>query len=684
MKTICILLRSTDQYCLKKIINKNRNNKNFIVIAPTLEGQLAALNLKVRFFSCEEIAWNLDILKINKISSKCAYDILINSNIKINSKNKYFNNNFCKRYPLLKMHYSLLLYSFIDVVNSWEYANGIINHFKPAKIIISTTNNPYDFYENRLAPITGRGSEHKAFKIAAKNRSIFVEEIPQKNNLYYKVILRFKNFYRFFREVCKFIYYSVFHYSLFIFYKLFFRRHRNKKKINKVIINCISPNDYYFDQIKNYLFLSGNNDYDIYLNFEDKNISFRDYLFFYKNGINIISGIYKLLLFIKISFFLKKKKINTVNITKDIYYKIISHLANSKLFIDKYGTYKEMAFLPLKKEILFGLRFTIKKLFINELIVKYFSPKIVISQFDLHALESANILPAINKKILSLGMCHGFGGVLDYIRYSYVSDFIAVTGSKVKNIISKIIKTSKNKIFLLPDLRIIKMFSSINDKNKNKISLGLDPNRPVCIICDQSGWLTSYQFRNSEIKNFNEIIKIKEKIRDLQIIVRVHHGINYSTIKKYLDRFKIKDIHFQVSSDLEFSELVKAADVVVAHFCSAIIESIASGVPVIYLNALSYVDKNVCGHDQIHIINSHKLLIKKIKYLIKKKYSQSHVRKKSRLFLKNYANIHYSHKNQNLHNIINKLLTLKNNRKKVKTYEFEKRIYKLANLDYQF
>jgi len=685
MKTICVLLRSADQYCLKKIISKNKNNKNFIVIAPTFEGQLAATNLKVKFFNCEEIAWNLNILKINRISTKYAYDILVNSKVKINSKNKYFNSVFLRKYPLLKMHYSLLLYSFMDVVNSREYANKIIDYFSPNKIIIATANNPYDFHENRIGILTNRRSDNLAIKLAAKNRNILIEEISQKIDLYYKIILRLKSQYRFLREVGKFIYYCIFHYVLFIFFKLFFKKKikKNNNNNNRIIFNCISPDDYYFNQIKTYLLELGNNQYDIYLNFEDKKISFKNYLFFYTNGINVISGIYKLFLSIKSNFFLKKNNINIKNITKESFYKIINYLANSKLFMDKYGSYKEMAFLPLKKEILLGLKFTIKKLLINEQIIRIFSPKIIISQFDLHALESANILPAINKKILTIGMCHGFGGILDYRRYSYVSDFIIATGPKVKNIISKIIGTPKKKILLLSDLRIRKMFFGINDKKRTRISLGLDPNRPVCIICDQSGWLTSYQFRNSEKKNFNEIIKIKEKIKDLQIIVRIHHGINYSTIKKYLERFKIKDIHFQVSSDLEFSEVVKAADVVVTHFSSAILESIASGVPVIYLTALSYSDKNIFGHDQIYVVKNHRFLIKKINYIIKKNLSHSQVRIKSHSFLRDFANISHLGKSQNLHNILNKIPIIKGNFKKVKTYEFEKRLYRLAHLDYK-
>jgi hypothetical protein len=59
-----------------------------------------------------------------------------------------------------------------------------------------------------------------------------------------------------------------------------------------------------------------------------------------------------------------------------------------------------------------------------------------------------------------------------------------------------------------------------------------------------SGWLSAYQYKNSELKNFNEIIKIKNEIKDIQIIFRVHHGIDYSTIKKYIESFKSKDIYF--------------------------------------------------------------------------------------------------------------------------------------------
>jgi hypothetical protein len=680
MITICVILRSEDRYWIKKALNKHNNNSKLMVVAPTLEGMLVAKNLGIKYFSCEEIAWRLNLKKIKKLSRKFAYDVLVNSKIKINSNSKLFNSFFLKKYPLLKMHYSLLSLSFTDAIVSWKYANEIIKYFKPNRIIIGSENNPYDFYENRIKTITNRGSEQLAFKIAAENKSIIIEEISQKINLYFKIKLRLKVFFARFIQLYNLLYYSVFHYFVFVVYRFFLKK---KKKIvnNKILFNCLSYNDYYFEQIKNDMLLLKNDGYGIYINFEDKRITLKNYLDLYNSDIIVISNFYKLLIDIKYSFFFKKLNIDIKKITQDIFLKINNYLIKNKLFKDEYGLYSDIVLRPIKKEILSGLKFTINKLLIFEKIVKNLTPKIVISQFDLHADETANIIPAIKNYIPTLGTSHGFGGKFDYIRYTHISDFVIAPGSEIKNIMHKTLKTPKEKIFLLRDERIEKMFFSIADKKIEKRSLGLDPTRPVCVICDMSGWLLSYQYKNSELKTFDEIIKIKEEIPNLQILFRVHHGIDYLIIRKYIESFKIKDIHFQVSSDPTFSKVVKAADVVVAHFCSSIVESIASGVPVIYLTALSYPDKMYYGYRHVSIAKDFYSLRKSIKLIINKKLSQNKVRSESSLFLKIFANLNKNFKNNNLSQILNIIIN-NNNYKIKKMLDFEKRIYTSAHSKY--
>lgn len=683
MKKICILLRNEDEYWSKEIIKKNKKNKNFIVVAPTFQGRLVAKNIGVRYFGGEKIAWKLNLLKIKNISRRKAYDVLVNSKININSHNKYFNSYFLKKYPLLKMHYSLLSLSFIDVISSWWYANEIIKYFNPQEIIIGTTNNSYDFFENRINPITNKGSEYLAFKIVAENKGILFKEINRKINLYFdQYILRLKYFYRFCREFNNFLYYSVFHYLLFFLFKLFLEKKKNKVSNNKILFNCISCNDYYFDQIKNDIFYLGNNGYKVYINFEDKRLSLRNYLYLYCNGVNVVSSLYKVILNIKYNFFLKKNNINIKKISKNIFYKINNYLNKSKLFADQYGSYNEIALPPIKKEILSGLKFTINKLFIAEQIIKNFSPKIIISQFDLHADESANCIPATKNNILTIGTMHGLCGELDFIRHTYTSDFLIATGVKSRDMVCKLLKVSKKKVVTLRDLRIKKMLYSSSDKKIEKMNLGLDPNRPVCVISDMSGWLASYQYKNSEFKNYNEIIKIKEEIPNLQIILRVHHGIDYSNIKKYIESFKIKDIYFQLSSDFVFSEVVKAADLVVSHFCSSILESIVSGVPVIYLTALSHVDKNFLGYNHVYVVKDFRLLRKNIEFIINKKLTQSKVRSDAKLFIKDFANLDHTLKNDSLFRVLNIIKKYKKKYKKNKILDFEKRIYTSAHSKY--
>jgi hypothetical protein len=120
----------------------------------------------------------------------------------------------------------------------------------------------------------------------------------------------------------------------------------------------------------------------------------------------------------------------------------------------------------------------------------------------------------------------------------------------------------------------------------------------------------------------------------------------------------------------------------VSHFCSSILESIVSGVPVIYLTALSHVDKNFLGYNHVYPVKDFRLLRKNIKFVINKKLTQSKVRSDAKLFIKDFANLDQTLKSDSLFSVLNIIKKYNKKNKKNKILDFEKRIYTSAHSKY--
>ena len=69
-KKLCIILNKKDLCWARKIINKNINNKDFIVIAPTFDGVVAIKNICSNYYNCQDLAWKINKLDLHQQANK--------------------------------------------------------------------------------------------------------------------------------------------------------------------------------------------------------------------------------------------------------------------------------------------------------------------------------------------------------------------------------------------------------------------------------------------------------------------------------------------------------------------------------------------------------------------------------------------------------------------------------------
>jgi predicted glycosyltransferase len=174
-----------------------------------------------------------------------------------------------------------------------------------------------------------------------------------------------------------------------------------------------------------------------------------------------------------------------------------------------------------------------------------------------------------------------------------------------------------------------------SDIRAAKSELGFNPDAPLCVFCSVSE-IGGFELIHSTFHVLERILELKRKKPDLQIVYRVHHGINYDILREYFQALNIPGLFFEESLQPPhplFLDLVKAADFVVAQAGSAISESLVTGVPVIYLCALSIVDPAYLDCEAILVADSFDKLDSSIQQLLDSPLSRQEVRRLAQPFL---------------------------------------------------
>lgn len=675
MNKLCIILDKNDIKWAKKVIQKNINKKNFIVLAPTFEGMVAIKEFYKDCIGCEDIASKINKFDLYEKANKLVailfglYEKKIYSHIPKES--------VLKKYPIFKMHYLNFVYFTFEILNSWTYASKILKKYNPSEIYIRIDNKIYTKEDKYLSYYSvENNSLSLCFEELSLLNRIRINKYNLNKNLFNNYFKKIKSF---IKILYFFIYKNFLNNSLYFFLNLINYLSNylvQEKKFNskKLLFNCESG--YYFKMIAKDILRLSKKKYFIYINFLNGSTGLKELLKINQYNVRFMYNLTPNYLF---TFFNPNKISKEDKILNKIFYIFYKQFKRNNYNFKKNFSFKKIFLRALKREISFFMPKTISLLSIYE--KKYSSLKLdlAFNHFDITHFEQALIFPLKKNNIITVSSSHGMS-TATFFKEAYSSDYFLTTCKFYKKLLQSVFNTRN--IFLFND----NFYSSfkyrfIKEKAKAKNFFSLHNKKPVIIFCDDSSFLLSGEHINSQFSNIQKIIVLKEKIPNLQLIFRYHAGIDITNIKKYIKSFGYNDVYVQQHPNPHFYEFVKTADLVIAHRSSVIFESLSCGVPVVYLTATSGVDPFLLGYKELKIINNFDLLYNYIDKFFKKKTLTKIIETKKSNFLKDF---HNRDKKKYLSKFIENLLNKENNLNNNNFLDWQKRINNTLNLKHDF
>lgn len=605
MKTICFINSKHDHVWITDYLHQNSGKEEIAIVATSFEGQITAQVLNIACKTYEDEALGISKDAIVTLSRRQAYYWHQLPELKTNSKLDAV--RMFKDYPLLTMHFLTFNQGFQVIHQSCELVKKIITNEKPDKIILGKCRNPFDieasppFNMAMLDLITSStGLEYEAIKGLSKNRHIEIIEMPAQpyaegglssditttslfpedvfawdSRLIGPKILIFAWSGHYLTQVSE-----TFDYLL-----------KNKSRIGLVIVG-------------------GKLTFEEEKEFKRKNI-----LITYKSDWPVENEVN----------LLREWRVKGKNAFESISEnKELENFFSRDYDGESIVLFQEAINANLTKYI----PHTVIELARAENIISAANPDLVFLHFARHPWELCDALPARQLGIPTLTICHGATTSYEAPDDTYATQYFAVPGRTYKAALAKVQPCSQESVFSVGNCR----FDNIKTSNLNieevKASFGLNPETPLCIFCDASGWNIASEKRHSTHRTVKQILALRKIFPTLQIIYRIHHGLQSGYfMKEVFDFSNIAGVSLQISPSPPFEEIIKAADFVIAHHSSAIAESLLSGVRVIYLTALSCViEPDNYYSDAIKVVDKFEDLPGTIKEILENPMSRESVR----------------------------------------------------------
>lgn len=600
MKTLLLVLNINDAGWLTEVWNKYSRSGNVVVIAPNFDGRFVAESLGIPYKSYEDISWTIDKLKITDISRNKArywHEIDgIHDNIYVNSI-KEFNG-----FPVLVMEQSLLFLAVQEIIQAHTLVHKIIEQEQPDEIYYNERANP--FLNLPIKFICDCNTVEREIVKSIKNRA------NQLGN------------------------YSEFINSLDIKYPRPTSAVVNDLQFNwppymtgpKILIYAIGGY-HYFEYIANIINLLIQNKAKICIVvMEDWEHTLPMQSRFEELGVYLIDR--KSLKAINEEAIWSAWKLKCDKAIESLY----CNKLLEEYFSDDFGTYYPgLVSNFLCKQIL-DTSTTIINLLRAESLITELNPDVVLYHANIHSSETCDILPARKRGIPTLAIDHGVNGYFDAQRMTFATEYYGASGVCLKDALVSSIRAPESAIFVTGNTRCEKIKPSNMSVREAKQQLGLDPNRPLCIFCDQSGWSHMYEWRHSTFTTVQKITELKTAFPELQIIYRIHAGRNYDGMRLYFERLAPPGVTLQYGYDPILTDVLPAADIVISHYSTAISESLLSGVPVIYLTATGEPEPSYCGCGAINIVRSFPELAATVQEVLLQNLSREEVRELAQPF----------------------------------------------------
>ena len=551
MKLFFLVLDIYDHCLLSEFWQNQSSDDEIVVVAPTFDGRLLAESLQIPYFAYEEVAWTLDkpaIQDVARYKSRYWHELpCLKNNIALQSISNY------NGYPLLVMHQSLMLLGIQEVIQSHQFIHKIVEIEKPDSIQFGNRTNPFlgapiefisgsNGIEREIVKSIINGSQPRdGFTGFISNAKLSPPAFPSE-----KVDS-----------------------SLFVW-----PAHLTGPKIL-----IFAWSDYYLEYFERTLDLLLQRKTRICIVIIGGSLTSEQLADWHDKGIRAFH------------------KANWVIINQDSIWELwrakceqaLKSIYDSKVladyFSDEYGTYYPGLVSDLLGKQILDTPSTVIALLKAESIIKAFDPDMVLNHFSFHPLETCDVLPARMLGIPTLSMDHGINGYTDSQRLTFATHKYGVSGSSFKEGVCLATQTPAENVPVVGNARYDLFQAPLMPRDKAKLELGFDSDRPLCIFCDSSGWSHMNEWRHSTHSTVESIVALKKYFPELQIIFRVHHGAEYKGMSAYFANLDDPDIHFQISPNPPLLDILPAADVVISHYTSAIAESLLSGVPVIYMTA---------------------------------------------------------------------------------------------------
>jgi len=573
-KLLLLVVDINDHSWLSEFWRNRSPDDEVVVVAPTFDGRLIADSLGIPCKSYEDIAWGLDKPAIQDTARhKARYWHELPSLKNSVALQSVLNFN---GYPLLVMHQSLMLLGIQEIIQAHQFIHKIVAIEKPDSIQFGNRKNP--FLSAPIEFISGsngvEGEIAKAIISGYQNKYGFLHFIDDVNpsrptNTRAKVDS-----------------------AMFVW----------PADLTGPKILIFAWSDYYLEYFEIILDLLLQRKARICIVIIGGSLASEQLADWHDKGIRAFH------------------KANWVIMNQDSIWELwkakceqaVKSIYDSKVladyFSDELGTYYPGLVSDLLGKQILDTPSTVIALLQSESIIKTFDPDMVLNHFSYHPLETCDVLPARILGIPTLSMDHGINGYTDSQRLTFATEFYGVSGSSFREGVCLATKTPAENLPVLGNARYDLFQASLTSRDQAKRKLGLDPDRPLCIFCDSSGWSHMNEWRHSTCSTVESVVALKKYFPELQIIFRVHHGADYKGMSAYFANLDNPDIHFQISPNPPLLDILPAADFVISHYTSAVAESLLSGVPVIYLTARGEPEPSFFGCDVIKIADSFEVL----------------------------------------------------------------------------
>ena len=287
----------------------------------------------------------------------------------------------------------------------------------------------------------------------------------------------------------------------------------------------------------------------------------------------------------------------------------------------------------LSKLIHIHFKFALPKLTNNlqvgEEIIKNYSPCFCYTHF----ISPSVSFPYIKYQIPTLGGLHGFATSYSHAILIFDTEYIPSYGKALTKYLKKLLPY-RDKIIEIGDSRYKKIYATQFDKDEQKKQLNL-PSKPICIFCNSD--IQPNSLFSERHNHTYSLIKYAEKIArlypDIFFIFRAHHGQDNSCFDAYIKHIALPNLSYSLSPDPLFTELVKCAELIIAPYSSSIVESLLSGIPVIYDYSHTYPCKDLLSVKNIYPINTFEQLEEKFLYILNNPKPPSQIKNDSNEFV---------------------------------------------------